>query len=80
LSNVARHAGATAVDVEVVAAGDVLLRVSDNGIGLSGSARPEGHGLRNMAERAARVGGTFETSPGRPSGTVVTWRAPVGEA
>jgi signal transduction histidine kinase len=65
LSNVARHAGATAVQVAVVVDGDgVCLRVSDNGQGLADQAkRPgAGRGLANMQQRAESHGGC----PDRP--------------
>ena len=79
LSNVARHAQATAVDVEVTVGADVLVRVVDDGVGLPGDERPEGHGLRNMAERAARLGGTFATTGAPRGGTIVTWRVPLAD-
>jgi signal transduction histidine kinase len=69
LANVARHAGACDADVRLAFAQDELeLIVSDNGCGLA--AAPDEHsgfGLRNMQERARRLGGrlTVETqSPG----------------
>jgi signal transduction histidine kinase len=77
LSNVARHARATAVDVEVTVGTDVLVRVQDDGVGLAGAERPAGHGMRNMAERAARLGGTFATTGAADGGTIVTWRVPL---
>ncbi|HEU4839956.1 MAG TPA: ATP-binding protein, partial [Ilumatobacteraceae bacterium] len=77
LSNVARHAQATAVDVEVTVGTDVLVRVHDDGVGLAGAERPAGHGMRNMAERAARLGGTFATTGAADGGTIVTWRVPL---
>ena len=50
LSNVVRHAGATAVDVEVgVDHSEVVLRVRDNGKGISEEARTgAGRGLGNL--------------------------------
>src|SRR5439155_3693094 len=54
LSNVARHAAATRVDVEVTADEDVVLVVRDDGRGLTSSSEGSGHGLRNMRSRAAR--------------------------
>ncbi len=76
LSNVARHAGASAVDV-VVSAGDVVtVTVRDDGRGTGPPARRSG--LANLEERAAERGGSLvvEGPPGR--GTVVRWSAPVG--
>jgi signal transduction histidine kinase len=79
LTNVARHAHATRVEVEVlVLVGDqVVLRVIDDGVGAPGPDAPRGHGLANMAARATRQGGTFELRAGLPSGTVLEWRVPV---
>ena len=79
LSNVARHAGATKVEVAVVAGGDLVLRVGDDGVGMSDHpSDATGHGLRNMDKRAAGFGGscTVTTSPGQ--GTAVEWRVPAG--
>lgn len=76
LSNVARHARASRVDVEVIVGGDVCLRLVDDGIGLPVDDTPTGHGLRNMAARAAKLGGSLELRAGHPTGTVLEWRAP----
>ena len=77
LTNVARHAQARRVDVEVAAGGkDVVLRVTDDGRGLPAELRAGGRGMANMKARASRLGGTFTTAPGRPSGTVLEWRVP----
>jgi signal transduction histidine kinase len=79
LSNAARHAGASSVDVEVVVAGDeVRLVVRDDGRGFDPSSpRDRGLGLRNMRTRAERLGGGLElrSSPDG-SGTTLEWRAP----
>ena len=78
LSNVARHARATRVDVEVEVSGDVSLRVSDNGVGPPANELSAGNGLRNMGDRAAMLGGTLELRPAPAGGTVLEWRAPKG--
>lgn len=78
LSNVVRHARATQVDVEVAAGPDVCLRVVDNGVGLPASASTNpGHGLRNLTERAGRLGGSMVIRPGASGGTVLEWRVPL---
>ncbi len=78
LANVARHAHATTVDVRVVASPDeFLLEVVDNGIGADG-AMNGGHGLRNLAGRADRLGGTWHLGPGPNGGSVLDWRVPLG--
>jgi PAS domain S-box-containing protein len=75
LSNVARHAGARSVWVSVDVGDAVLLRVEDDGVGVRPGSTP-GHGLTNMAERAARLGGAFDVSPRVGGGCVVEWRVP----
>jgi signal transduction histidine kinase len=77
LSNVIRHAAATAVEVEVTAGPELVLRVSDDGQGAS-SDWGEGFGLRNMASRAADLGGSFALGINTPRGTVLQWRVPLG--
>jgi signal transduction histidine kinase len=76
LSNVARHARSTRVEVEVVATDHVVLRVIDDGIGPPGPDALRGHGLNNMEARAERHGGSFELHAGQSSGTVLEWRIP----
>jgi signal transduction histidine kinase len=75
LSNVARHAFATRVDVTVDVGSDLALRVSDNGIGIGPASRRSG--LANLAERAAELGGELAIGPGENGGTRLDWRVPV---
>ena len=77
LTNVARHAGAHRVDVEVTADADLMLRVLDDGKGLGYERRPGGRGLANMEARAARLGGSVLVKAGPEGGTVVEWRVPL---
>jgi signal transduction histidine kinase len=76
LSNVARHAEASRVDVvvDVDDGGHLTLRVTDDGVGPPPAGAPRGHGLDNMAARADRRGGSFEIGPASPRGTAVEWR------
>lgn len=89
LSNVARHAAATAcqveVDVEVggsheddVSGGSVQVRVTDNGIGIPESIRESG--VRNVRSRAEAVGGSLQLSQNVPHGTVLVWTAPLAQS
>lgn len=78
LSNVARHASASEVDVEVVVAKSLTMVVTDNGTGPPDETAPRGNGLHNMADRAARLGGSFEITRSGSGGTQVTWRVPKG--
>lgn len=77
LTNVARHAGATRVEVGLTAATDrVELRIADNGTGLQETTRRSG--LQNLATRADHRGGTFTaSSPREGSGTVLVWVVPL---
>jgi signal transduction histidine kinase len=74
LSNAARHAGASSVDVTVDCGGDLVLRVRDNGRGLGQSTRRSG--LANLAERARGLGGTLRVGPADGGGTDLEWRVP----
>ncbi|WP_442817866.1 GAF domain-containing protein [Streptomyces sp. NBC_01591] len=77
LSNVARHARATAVDISlVVGKGEVNLIVSDNGVGMprhSGSRS----GLDNLARRAEKLGGEMSVGESAQGGTRLSWRVPL---
>ncbi|MDT0309785.1 GAF domain-containing protein [Streptomyces sp. DSM 44917] len=77
LSNVARHARAGSAEVAVLVAGGALtLAVTDDGVGLP-SAAGRRSGLRNLAERAAELGGTLTAAPGPSGGTRLEWRVPL---
>ena len=73
LSNVARHARASRVDVRVVAdATRLTIHVIDDGIGVSSDVH-RGNGLDNMAARAAYLGGACELSRNETRGSTLTW-------
>jgi two-component system, NarL family, sensor histidine kinase UhpB len=70
LSNIAQHAGATSVDVELSFIGRTLLRISDDGHGFKGP-RDGGLGLSGMRERALLAGGQLSIWSGEGQGTRV---------
>lgn len=74
LSNAARHAGASAVDVSVAVDDVVEVTVRDDGRGLGGTGRRSG--LANLERRALERGGSLEVGPAPGGGTVVRWSAP----
>jgi signal transduction histidine kinase len=74
LSNTARHAHASAADVEVtVTAAELTVDVTDNGVGIGEARRRSG--LANLARRAERYGGTL-TLPDY-EGTHLRWTIPL---
>ena len=78
LTNVQRHAQAQDVWLQLSRQDrEVLLSVSDNGVGTSPGAGPIGFGLRGMRERAAQLGGqvALESRPG--GGTQLSVRLPL---
>lgn len=80
LANVARHAKATLVTVELRVADDMLtLDVLDDGIGIP-AVRDRNSGLANLGRRAQRWGGNLVVTPGSADGgrgTRLTWRIPL---
>ncbi|MCX7608419.1 MAG: GAF domain-containing sensor histidine kinase [Anaerolineales bacterium] len=74
LANIAKHAAATRVTVDLWQAADrLVLEVGDNGRGFDVEAanRQIGHGLANMQTRAAGVGGEIEISSAPGEGTTI---------
>jgi signal transduction histidine kinase len=82
MSNAARHAAATRIDVtvDVDADGMLAVQVIDNGAGIPAGGRRSG--LRNLAARAEKLGGELQLSPADPGasppGTRLEWRVPLG--
>jgi signal transduction histidine kinase len=83
LSNAARHAQASQVNVTVDTSPDGMLtvRVTDDGIGIPAEGRRSG--LRNLASRAEKLGGELRLEPAdqsaSPPGTTLEWRVPRGQ-
>jgi signal transduction histidine kinase len=76
LSNAARHAQATRVEVALQATSDeVVLTVTDNGRGIPAGGRRSG--LSNLEERARDVGGTLRIERPDEGGSRLVWRAPL---
>ncbi|HKP90209.1 MAG TPA: sensor histidine kinase [Thermoleophilaceae bacterium] len=73
LSNVAQHAGATHVEVEMSVNGHRLeLSVRDDGRGFDPQAESAGIGLKGMAERARLVGARLDVASRPGGGTALT--------
>jgi PAS domain S-box-containing protein len=83
LANVAKHAGASQVSVEVECAGDgIVLAVRDDGRGFDTAAprRPTSLGLMGLRERAQLLGGTIAIDSAPGAGTRIEVRIPVPSA
>jgi signal transduction histidine kinase len=82
LSNAARHASASQVDVivDVDPDGMLAVQVTDDGIGIPAEGRRSG--LRNLAMRAEKLGGELRLEPADPGaptpGTRLEWRVRCG--
>jgi signal transduction histidine kinase len=75
LTNVARHAEATSVTVDLGTTGEMVrLEVLDDGRGIPDGGRRSG--LLNLRRRAERQGGAFTAAPREPSGTMLCWSVP----
>lgn len=76
LSNTARHAEASTVEVRVEVGEDLCIEIVDDGRGAADRTRSSG--LTNMLTRAEGRGGTMHIGPGRKDrGTRIEWRVPL---
>jgi len=82
LTNVARHARATKIDVEMSRTASALeLLIRDDGVGFDVPRALDpasGLGLHGMRERVTLLGGSIEIESGPGRGTVVRARIPTG--
>lgn len=74
-TNTVRHSGAGALTVTVSVDRELTAEVVDDGRGVAGTDRRSG--LRNLAERAAELGGTFTVESPEAGGTRLVWTAPL---
>jgi signal transduction histidine kinase len=75
LTNVAKHAHAQTVEIDLsIAAGVVTLRVEDDGTGIPPSVPLSG--LANLTERATLLDGTCTIAQRTGGGTRITWAVP----
>jgi two-component system sensor histidine kinase DevS len=75
LSNVARHAAASAVEIIVECGDSVRLRVLDDGRGIP-VTRQGGNGILNLTERATMLGGQCRVAARPDAGTTFEWEVP----
>ena len=80
LTNAARHAHAGRVEVIVqIDAGDVVLVVTDDGVGIAEEGVGRRSGVANIDSRAQELGGSWRLERVSPQGgTRLIWRVPLG--
>ena len=72
IHNIARHSGASSVEVELDRAGNgLVLRLSDNGKGFDIDAESDGHGLLSIRKRAAALGAEVDWQSRLGQGTTL---------
>jgi signal transduction histidine kinase len=76
LTNVARHARAGTCVVRLAVNDDVVLEITDDGVGIS-AGRSAGVGLSSMHERAEELGGSCSVESTTEGGTRVLARLPL---
>ena len=79
LTNVARHAGASKLEITLIREGDdYVLKVRDNGVGFDvGIKKENSFGLVGIRERAVMLAGTVSINSQLGSGTEVVVRIPI---
>lgn len=77
LSNIARHAHASRVEVLVEVGEAIWVRVGDDGIGFDPGRLRCGHGVRNVTQRATTLGGSLLIHARPGGGTVVECLLPL---
>jgi signal transduction histidine kinase len=75
VSNTVRHARATELAVTISVGADLVLDVTDNGVGIPDTVARSG--LHNLASRAAASGGSCIVERSADGGTHLVWSAPI---
>ena len=77
LHNVVKHANADTVVMNVSVGNNIMITISDNGIGIDrNNIRPFSNGITNMQKRIHEIGGTLEIK--NSNGTSVCIEVPIG--
>ena len=77
-NNIIKHAQATEAAVELIQKEtNLVLMVSDNGLGMSDESTKKGIGLKNLYERAAALGATVKIRSQANEGTLITLKMPI---
>ena len=77
INNAARHSQSHQVTIEFRVDPRLLaLRITDDGTGFDLNADDDGHGLENMRQRAAELGGELKIDTGAGKGTIIDLKVP----
>jgi two-component system sensor histidine kinase DegS len=79
INNAMKHSQGTSLEICLSKdSDDIVLQVTDNGVGLPSSSQSNGgFGLSGMQRRAVQLGGTFMVHPAPGQGTTVIARIPL---
>lgn len=80
MSNIAKHAKATTVHIELRATHDeILMCIHDNGVGIkpSDTLKANSFGLRGMQERVITLRGSFDITESNEPGTLISIKLPI---
>ncbi|MBI1277952.1 MAG: hypothetical protein GC179_07480 [Anaerolineaceae bacterium] len=81
LNNIVKHSEATEAGIELAANDDqLILQITDNGIGFDGDKQTAGFGLDSMRERAAMLGGVLTLMSQKGKGTEIKVSMPLPQA
>lgn len=81
LNNIAKHSGATEVNLHIAVIDDVLeIRIADNGCGFLPEYSTGGNGLGNLKQRMQDAGGDCSITSARRRGTTVILTLPLPAA
>jgi len=73
ISNIARHSQATEAEIHLAfQPNQVVLTVTDNGVGFDPTKKYSGVGLRSIRERVELLHGTLKIESGKENGTKIT--------
>ena len=81
INNAARHSHCQQVMIDFRIDGPWLtLQIADDGVGFDPASDSDGHGLENMRQRAAALGGELNIRSGAKEGTTIRLRIPYARA
>jgi signal transduction histidine kinase len=73
LNNALKHSGATQIKIEFEISDTLVIRISDNGVGIDmQKLRQFGNGLKNISRRMESIGGTYDIRNNKGTQTILT--------